>query len=267
MDVDGFATAERVATILQSDGFERWETWTGGAQRSFARHADHLTLARTDDETTVVRVSWKATGARTRRQRLIAPTPGDWQMVALPSWAWRAYPMVRIVRLVAERLRLRPRHEGTLGPFLATPSSLLSPLLHHAGTSPSDVVLDLGCGDGRLPVTAALGGSRSIGVERSPELADRARQRAVDAGVADLVTIVTGDAREAVLDDVDVVFAFLPTDVLADLLPSILHRLRPGGRLIAHEQNRLPAGLDPRPTNSSIVVSDDAITVAHRWDV
>jgi hypothetical protein len=267
LEVADFPTAEQAANALEADGFERWQTWTKGARRSFASHATDLTVARTDHAPAVVRISWKTQAARTRRQRIVTPTAGDWQMITLPTRAWRVYPMIRIVRLVAEALRLRRRHEGTLAPFLATPASLLAPLLHEAGTAPDDVVIDLGCGDGRLPVAAAIAGSHSIGIERSPELARRARQRADDAGVAGRVTIVIGDAREAALDRVDVVFAFLPTDALADLLPSILHRMRPGSRLIAHEQNRLPSDLRPRPTTSRIVVSDDAITVAHRWEV
>ena len=265
--VTDHAVAEQAATALGADGFERWETWTGATRRSFARHADHLTVARTDDATTVVRVAWREATTRTRRQRITTPTIGDWQMVTLPTWAWSAYPMVRVVRLAAERTGLRRRHEATLGPFLATPASLLAPLLHEADVTPDDVVLDLGCGDGRLPVTAALAGSRAVGIERSAALADRARRRAVAAAVADRVTIVTGDAREADLDPIDVVFAFLPTDVLADLLPSILSGLRPGGRVIAHEQNRLPDHVHPRPTRSTVVASGDALTVAHRWDV
>jgi len=265
-EVADFSAAERAAVALEADRFERWQTWTGGAWRSFGKHADHLTLARTDDATTVVRISWRAKTRRTGRRRLFTPTAGDWQVVALPDWAWRGYPMIRILRLIAERLQLRPRHEGTLGPFLATPTSLLEPLLRAAGTTPDDVVIDLGCGDGRLPVAAAVDGSRSVGIERSPELADRARRRADDAGVSDRVTIMTGDARDAALDSVDVVFAFLPTDVLGYLLPSILHRMQPGSRLIAHEQNRLPAAMGPRPTRSVVIASTDAITVAHRWD-
>ena len=43
--VTDHAVAEQAATALGADGFERWETWTGATRRSFARHADHLTVA------------------------------------------------------------------------------------------------------------------------------------------------------------------------------------------------------------------------------
>jgi len=56
-----------------------------------------------------------------------------------------------------------------------------------------------------------------------------------------------------------------PTDVVARLLPDLLRALRPGARLVAHEQNRLPAGLTLPPDESRIVVSEQALTVAHVW--
>ncbi len=265
LDVADHETAERVAAALADDGYERWDAWTRGAARSFARHADHLTVARTADVTTVIRVAWQHRAPRSRLERILGPTEGDWQMVTLPGAAWWAYPLVRVVRLAAERLGLRRRHEATLGPFLATPVSLLQPLLDTVETTAADVVLDLGCGDGRLPVTAAQAGSRAIGVERSPELAARARDRAAAAGVGDRVEIIIGDARDTPLDRADVVFAFLPTDVFADLLPTLLGRMRPGARLLAHEQNRLPGTLRPSPDRSAVVAAADALTVAHVW--
>lgn len=264
--VGDVATAHRAAAALEAEGFERWDRWQAGAAVSFDRTADHLRLGRTRDQTLVVRVEWDAPRTRCGAiDRLLRPSHGDWAMVTLPRALWWAYPGVRVVRLAAERLGLRARHRESIGPFLATPDQLLEPLLDVAGATATDVVVDLGCGDGRLVVAAATRGGRSVGVELDPDLADRARSRASEAGLADRVTIVTGDARTIDLDDADIVFAFLPTDVLADLLPSVLAALRPGARVVAHEQNRL-APSTPRPTVSQVVVADAALTVAHRWD-
>lgn len=265
VQVGDVATAHRAAAALEAEGFERWDRWQAGAAVSFDRTADHLRLGRTRDQTIVVRVEWDAPRTRRALDRLVRPSHGDWAMVTLPRALWWAYPGVRAARLAAERLGLRARHRESIGPFLATPDQLLEPLLDVAGATATDLVVDLGCGDGRLVVASAARGGRSVGVEMDPDLADRARSRAADAGLADRVTIVTGDARTVDLDDADVVFAFLPTDVLADLLPAVLAALRPGARVVAHEQNRLAPGT-PTPTASRVVVADAALTVAHRWD-
>ncbi len=259
------SAAYRVADTLEAIGFAPWSTWEAGAQRSFDQHATHLTLERTDEVTTVIRVSWADSRRLPRWRRVITPTEGDWAAVTLPAWAWRAYPAVRVVRLVAERLGLRRRHASSLGPFLATPASLLDPLLDVAGAEPGDRVVDLGCGDGRLLVAAARRGCDAIGIEHDPDLVERARARAADAGVADRVTVTRGDARTSALAEADVVFVFLPTDVVGSLLGSLLESMRPGARLLAHEQNRPPADLTPPPDHSEVVVSADALTVAHRW--
>lgn len=262
---DDLATAERIGAVLGTAGFEPWERWHGAARRSFERYGDHLSFARADDVTTVVRVRWKSTSPRSTWQRLTRPTPGDWHAVDLPRWAWRAYPAVRVVRLALERVDPRRRYAGSLGPFLTTSDSLLEPLLDLVDVGAASRVVDLGCGDGRLVVAAAARGADAVGIERDPDLVERARRRADDQGVADRTTFVHGDARTAELDEVDVVFAFLPVEVVAELLPRVLDRMRPGAVLLIHEQNRLPAGVDPAPDSSDLVVGADALTVAHRW--
>ncbi len=225
--------AERAADLLAEDGFLRWERWEGGAQRSYHRHGDHLTVAKTADHTVVVRMVWGNTNAPSLPQRLFRPTSGDWDMLNLPRWAWRGYSLVRVVRLAAESLGRRRRHDGTLGPFLATPESLLEPALDFAAAGITDLVVDLGCGDGRLLVAAARRGGHASGIERSPDLARQAQERARRAGVADRVRVDVGDARDADLSDADVVFVFLPPEVLADLLPWILASMPAGGCVVA----------------------------------
>ncbi len=264
--VANFETADRAAERLGKHGFTRWEQWTGGAAVSFSRMADQLAVGRTSDNTTIVRLRWADRRHRTRIDRIVKPTAGDWDMVSLPRWAWRAYSVVRAIRLVAERLGLRPRHEAGLGPFLSTPETLLDPLFSTAGIGPDDVVVDLGCGDGRVVVAAATRlGCRARGVENSIGLVDAARERVRAGGVTDLVEIDDADARSADLTGVTVVFMFLPTDVLADLLPDLLRRMQPGGRVVAHEQNRLPPSIAPMPDESLLLVTDGAVTVAHCW--
>ena len=265
VSVDDLATAEQVGEALAGMGFEPWERWTGAAQRSFERYGDHRSFARTNDATTVARVRWRAAASRTTWQRLTWPTPGDWHAVDLPRWAWRAYPAVRLTRLVLERIDPRRRYAGSLGPFLTTSDSLLDPLLDLVDVGEGSRVIDLGCGDGRLVVAAAARGAEAIGLESDVELVERARRRAAERGVVDRTTFVHGDARTAQLDELDVVFAFLPVEVIGELVPRLLARMRTGAVLLVHEQNRLPVGVEPAPDSSDLVVGSDAVTVAHRW--
>jgi precorrin-6B methylase 2 len=197
---------------------------------------------------------------------VFTPTAGDWSLIDLPGWSWPAYSLVRPARLVLERVGAVQRHDDSLGPFLSTPQSLIGPLLAFAGVTADDRLLDVGCGDGRVVVTAAEQiGCRAVGVERSADLVERARRRATDAGVSGLVDIVHGDGRAADLAEATVVFMFLSMRVVADLVPATLQQLRPGARLVIHEQTRLPDSMDPTPDESVAVIADGAVTVAHRW--
>jgi len=257
---------ERGAAALEALGFERWERWTGGALESFRRSADQVTAARTDDVTMVIRFRWRPRRRRSTMDRALTPTAGDWHLVQLPSWAWWAYPAVRLARLTAERIGLRPKHRSSLGPFLATPDALLDPLFEQVGITADDVVADLGAGDGRIVAAAAERyGCRGIGVEHDPELVAAAQRRLTGTGLEDRVTVVHGDARTFDVREASVVFVFLPIDVVADLFDDLVGRLRTGTRVLVHEQSRLPPSL--RPDSSTVVVGDDAVSVAHVWTV
>lgn len=264
--VADFDVARAVVDSLVPRGFEQWETWTGAAQRSFRHHATQLTLARTTDVTMVVRVGWRDPVEPNVVSRALTPTAGDWGLIDLPAPLWRLYSLVRPLRLVAERLGLRRRNALSLGPYLATPESLIDGLAEFAELSASDLVVDLGCGDGRIVVDAVRSaGCRGIGVETSSDLVVRARQRAEAAGVADRVDIVEGDARDASLADATVVYMFLPVTVVSDIIEETIARLPRGARLIVHEQNRLPIGFPLEPDQTTVLL-DEAVTVAHRFD-
>ena len=82
-----------------------------------------------------------------------------------------------------------------LAPYVATPPQVVSAMLDLAGVSAGDVVHDLGCGDGRICIAAARDyGARAVGVDVEPYWVERARAKALGAGVARLTTFHVADA-------------------------------------------------------------------------
>ena len=259
--------AQRAALALERDGYRRHPVWTDGAERSFWATSDEVTLTRSNSWTTVVRLQWSHRRPTSQLMRLFRPRPADWDAVRLPGPLWWAYRLVRPVRLVVERSRRRTQDHAALEPFLATPISLIEPLLELAAVGPSDVGADSGCGDGRIVLAAArTRGCRAVGIEYSVPLASGARTAVEEEGLTERVRILQGDGRDLEVSDVTVVLLFLPMTVAARLVPDLLARLHDGARLVLHEQSPLPAEL-VAPTLTQPIVSADAVTVAHLWIV
>ncbi|KAG7385717.1 hypothetical protein PHYPSEUDO_001171 [Phytophthora pseudosyringae] len=112
----------------------------------------------------------------------------------------------------------------------STPLSAFRRALELARVSASDVVYDLGCGDGRLLIEAARGlGVRAVGVEIDPKRAQQARDAAEASGVAHLVTVHEANALEFDIPaDATVVFLFLIGRGLSLVRPKLekLHACR-----------------------------------------
>jgi SAM-dependent methyltransferase len=121
-------------------------------------------------------------------------------------------------------------------PYVPTTSSVVRTMLEVAGVSESDVVYDLGSGDGRIPIMAAEEfGARGVGIEIDPELVEKARQKAREAGVADRVSIRRGDLFKADLSEATVVTLYLWPEINVKLRPKLLRALDPGDRIVSHD--------------------------------
>ena len=119
--------------------------------------------------------------------------------------------------------------------YIPTPQPVVDRMLEMAGVAASDVVYDLGCGDGVIVVTAARRyGCRAFGFDLDPVRVKQSIENAGRAGVADLVTIEEKDIFELDLSNVDVVTLFLNPDLNVQLIPQ-LEKLRPGSRIVSHE--------------------------------
>lgn len=119
--------------------------------------------------------------------------------------------------------------------FVPTPDEVVDAMLEMAAVGPKDVVYDLGCGDGRLVVSAALKGARrAIGVDIDPERVKESRARVKAAGVDDRVKIVEGDLFEMNFADATVVTLYLLPSLNLRLRPKLL-ALKPGTRIVSHD--------------------------------
>jgi ubiquinone/menaquinone biosynthesis C-methylase UbiE len=108
-------------------------------------------------------------------------------------------------------------------------------LLTLAKVGPGDIVYDLGSGDGRIVISAALEfGARGVGIEIDPGRVEVARANAVRAGVEHLVTFKQGDVMEIDLSEATVVTLYLLTAQNIRLRPRLTAELRPGARIVSH---------------------------------
>jgi SAM-dependent methyltransferase len=120
--------------------------------------------------------------------------------------------------------------------YTPTRHAVADAMLQLAGVTRTDVVYDLGSGDGRIVIIAAQKyGARGLGVEIDPALVSRARQNAADAGVTGLVTFVEGDLFTTDLSSATVVTLYLSGSVNRLLEPKLKRELRPGARVVSHQ--------------------------------
>lgn len=119
--------------------------------------------------------------------------------------------------------------------FEPTPMPIVRAMLALAKASPTDVVYDLGSGDGRIPMTAAKEyGTRGVGVDLDPELIAEARATAKKAGLEDKVQFIEGNMFEADGSGATVVTLFLHPEPNMKLRPKLLAQLKPGSRIVSY---------------------------------
>ena len=119
-------------------------------------------------------------------------------------------------------------------PYVPTPQEVVDRMLDMAKLTKDDFHMDLGSGDGRIAVTAAKRGARSIGIDLNPTRIAEANENAQKAGVTDRVTFVLGNLFEQDISKANVLTMYLLQGVNLQLRPKILSDLRPGSRVVSH---------------------------------
>ena len=124
----------------------------------------------------------------------------------------------------------------TAGPYVPTPNVIVERMLELAKVGSQDVVVDLGCGDGRLVRAAVkLYGARGFGVDIDPELVHRSNAEAQREGIAGRAVFYLRDVLEADVREATVVTLYVLPHMMLELRPKLLAELRPGARIVSHD--------------------------------
>jgi SAM-dependent methyltransferase len=122
-----------------------------------------------------------------------------------------------------------------LAPYVPTPQEVVDRMLKLAQVTKDDIVYDLGCGDGRIPITAAkVYGARAVGVDIDPQRIAESNANAKAAGVTHLVTFTLQDALKTDVSEATVVTLYLLSASNVRLRPILTRQLEPGARIVAH---------------------------------
>ncbi len=119
-------------------------------------------------------------------------------------------------------------------PYWQTPTALIEPMLDLAGCGPGDRLTDLGCGDGRIVIAAALRGAEGVGIDFDPKRIAEARAGAEAAGVTERVSFHQQDLFATDLTGATIVTLYLlplPNRLLGQRLRT---ELAPGSRVVSH---------------------------------
>lgn len=119
-------------------------------------------------------------------------------------------------------------------PFVPTPDEVVAKMLELAKVTKSDVVYDLGSGDGRIVIAAAKKGARGVGVDINPVRIEESTANAKKAGVSERVKFINSDLFDADLREATVVTLYLLPSVNLRLRPKLFRELKPGTRVVSH---------------------------------
>lgn len=125
--------------------------------------------------------------------------------------------------------------QESLAPYVPTPQDVVEKMLEIAQVTSKDVVYDLGCGDGRIVITAAKKyGAHGVGVDINPERIKESQENARRAGVESLVKFMLQDAMTVDVSPATVVTLYLLPDSNRKLRGNLTRDLKPGARIVSH---------------------------------
>jgi ribosomal protein L11 methylase PrmA len=120
-------------------------------------------------------------------------------------------------------------------PYVPTPQHVVEAMLKLGGAKTGDIVYDLGCGDGRIVITAAEKfHARGTGIDINPVRIQEATENAKKAGVTKQVRFIEKNLFDADFHEATLVTLYLLPDVNLRLRPRLLSQLKTGSRIVSH---------------------------------
>ena len=144
--------------------------------------------------------------------------------------------MIALSALQCQEKDQRPPREPDVI-YVPTPDEVVDKMLELADVRTGEVVYDLGCGDGRIPVRAAKKyGVKAWGFDINPVRVKESLENVEKNNVKNLVTIKLQDIFELDLSKADVITLYLLPQLNVKLIPQ-LDKLKPGCRIVSHDFN------------------------------
>ena len=131
-----------------------------------------------------------------------------------------------------------PAQQGLRQPdviYVPTRQSVVDAMLKVANVKAGDVLYDLGCGDGRIPVTAAKLGARAVCIDIDPRRIAEANENVKKNSVGDRVRVLNQDLFTTDISDATVVSLYLLPSLNLKLRPTLWRTLKPGTRIVSHD--------------------------------
>lgn len=146
--------------------------------------------------------------------------------------------------------------------FVATPHDVVDLMIRLADVQETDVVYDLGCGDGRIVIAAAKrAGARSRGYDIDPEMVKLSRENVKKENLEHLVTIELQDIFEVDLREASVIMLYLLPELNVRLIPQI-DEMEPGSRIVSHSFDM--AGVMP-DIDATVNHKDGRVSKVYMW--
>jgi predicted O-methyltransferase YrrM len=216
----------------------------------------------------------------TRRVVSVEPKMGDSVKVVYTFWpnTYTKFVRTKVVKLdkgkVAKASLLEPNPDvpdQIYVIYFPTPPAVVRKMCELAKITKDDVVCDIGCGDGRMVITAVkeFGAKKGIGVDIGADRIKESESNAKKAGVADRIEFKLEDALQRTdWSHVDVVLIYLSDPLNEALRPALQKTLKPGARIVSHRflmgDWKPDQSINIRATNN---YGEDEAYVLHVWTI
>jgi len=120
--------------------------------------------------------------------------------------------------------------------YVPTPPEVITEMLNRANVGKDDIIYDLGCGDGRIVITAVekFGAKKGVGIDIDAERIKESRENARKTTVGDRVAFLQQDLFDTDFSEATVVTLYLLPELNIRLRPALFRQLRPGDRIVSH---------------------------------